>query len=46
MNNRLFLIDTSAYFYRAYFALPPLSNSAGLADQCDLRLHNHDLEAA
>ncbi len=30
MNNRLFLIDTSAYFYRAYFALPPLSNSAGL----------------
>jgi len=30
MNNRLFLIDTSAYFYRAYFALPPLTNAAGL----------------
>ncbi|MBM4311687.1 MAG: DNA polymerase I [Deltaproteobacteria bacterium] len=28
--DRLFLIDTSAYFYRAYFALPPLSTSAGL----------------
>jgi DNA polymerase I len=28
--NRLFLIDTSAYFYRAYFALPPLTTSAGL----------------
>jgi DNA polymerase-1 len=30
MQNKLFLIDTSAYFYRAYFALPPLTNSAGL----------------
>jgi len=28
--DRLFLIDTSAYFYRAYFALPPLSTAAGL----------------
>jgi len=28
--SKLFLIDTSAYFYRAYFALPPLSTSAGL----------------
>ena len=30
MNSRIFLIDTSAYFYRAYFALPPLTNAAGL----------------
>ena len=30
MNTRIFLIDTSAYFYRAYFALPPLTNAAGL----------------
>ncbi len=27
---RLFLIDGSAYIFRAYFALPPLINSAGL----------------
>jgi len=30
MNNKLFLIDTSAYFYRAYFALPPLTTADGL----------------
>jgi DNA polymerase-1 len=27
---RLFLIDGSSYIFRAFFALPPLSNSAGL----------------
>ena len=26
----LYLIDGSAYIYRAFFALPPLSNSKGL----------------
>ncbi len=26
----LYLLDGSAYIYRAYFALPPLSNSKGL----------------
>ena len=25
----LFLIDSSSYFYRAYYALPPLTNSKG-----------------
>lgn len=29
-NNKLFLIDASAYFYRAYFALPFLSTSEGI----------------
>jgi 5'-3' exonuclease len=27
---RLFLIDGSAYIFRAFFAIPPLTNSAGL----------------
>ncbi len=27
---RLFLVDGSAYIFRAYFAMPPLSNDAGL----------------
>jgi DNA polymerase-1 len=27
---RLFLIDGSAYIFRAYFAIPPLTNAAGL----------------
>ena len=27
---RLFLIDGSAYIFRAFFAIPPLSNAAGL----------------
>jgi DNA polymerase-1 len=26
----LFLIDSSSYFYRAYYALPPLTNSKGI----------------
>ncbi len=26
----LYLIDGSAYIYRAFFALPPLSNSKGM----------------
>ncbi|MCL4428434.1 MAG: DNA polymerase I [Deltaproteobacteria bacterium] len=26
----LFLIDSSSYFYRAYYALPPLANSKGI----------------
>jgi DNA polymerase-1 len=29
-NPRLFLIDGSAYIFRAFFAIPPLTNSAGL----------------
>jgi len=29
-NSRLFLVDGSSYIFRAFFALPPLSNSAGL----------------
>jgi DNA polymerase-1 len=28
--SRLFLVDGSAYIFRAFFAMPPLSNSAGL----------------
>ena len=27
---RLFLIDGSSYIFRAFFAIPPLDNSAGL----------------
>ena len=27
---RLFLIDGSSYIFRAFFAIPPLSNAAGL----------------
>src|SRR5258706_13853525 len=27
---RLFLIDGSAYIFRAYFAIPPLTNAAGM----------------
>jgi DNA polymerase-1 len=30
MSQRLFLIDGHGYIYRAFFALPPLSNSKGL----------------
>ncbi len=30
---RLFLIDGSAYIFRAFFALPPLTNAAGLPTQ-------------
>ena len=29
-NPRLFLVDGSSYIFRAFFALPPLTNSAGL----------------
>ncbi len=29
-NKKLYLIDGNAYFYRAYYALPPLVNSQGL----------------
>ena len=29
-NKKLYLIDVSAYFYRAFFALPPLTTSTGL----------------
>ncbi len=29
-NKKLYLIDVSAYFYRAFFALPPLTTSSGL----------------
>ena len=29
-NKKLYLIDVSAYFYRAFFALPPLTTSNGL----------------
>jgi DNA polymerase-1 len=29
MNKKLVLVDGSSYLYRAFFALPPLSNSAG-----------------
>ena len=29
-NKKLYLIDVSAYFYRAFFALPPLATSTGL----------------
>jgi DNA polymerase-1 len=27
---RLFLIDVSSYIFRAFFAMPPLSNARGL----------------
>lgn len=30
LNADLFLIDSSSYFYRAFYALPPLSNSKGM----------------
>jgi DNA polymerase-1 len=29
-NPRLFLVDGSAYIFRAFFAIPPMNNSAGL----------------
>ncbi len=32
----LFLIDSSSYFYRAYYALPPLTNSKGMSTGASL----------
>jgi DNA polymerase-1 len=37
---RLFLIDGSAYIFRAFFAMPPLSNSAGLPTNAILGFTN------
>jgi DNA polymerase I len=51
---RLFLIDGSWYIFRAFFAIPPLSNASGLPtnkadvpiqiDADDLRARGPDLE--
>src|SRR3990172_5832885 len=37
---RLFLIDGSAYIFRAFFAIPPLNNSAGLPTNAILGFTN------
>lgn len=37
---RLFLIDGSAYIFRAFFAIPPLTNSAGLPTNAILGFTN------
>jgi DNA polymerase-1 len=37
----LYLIDGSAYIYRAYHAVRGLSNSSGLRNQCHLRVYAH-----
>ncbi|MDH3443867.1 MAG: hypothetical protein OEN50_08090 [Deltaproteobacteria bacterium] len=37
---RLFLVDGSAYIFRAYFAMPPLNNAAGLPTNAILGFTN------
>jgi len=36
MSNRLYLVDTSSWIFRAFYALPPLTTSKGLPTQATL----------
>ena len=38
---KIVLVDGNNYLFRAFYAIRELSNSKGVPDQCDLRLHEH-----